>query len=41
MSGVHGAEAGIFMTPHPHRGPSYHQEDYPGHAEDVLHGGAP
>ncbi|HEY2880535.1 hypothetical protein [Nocardioides sp.] len=36
MSGVHGAEAGIFMTPHPHRGPSYHQEDFPGHAEDVY-----
>jgi hypothetical protein len=36
MSGVHGAEAGIFMTPHPHRGPSYHQEDLPGHAEDVY-----
>ena len=36
MSGVDGAEAGIFMTPHPHRGPSYRQEDYPGHAEDVY-----
>ena len=36
MSGVDGAEAGIFMTPHPHRGPSFHQEDYPGHAEDVF-----
>jgi hypothetical protein len=36
MSGVDGAEAGIFMTPRPHRGPSYHQEDYPGHAEDVY-----
>ena len=36
MSGVDGAEAGIFMTPHPHRGPSYRQEDYPGHAEDVF-----
>jgi hypothetical protein len=36
MSGVNGAEAGIFMTPHPHRGPSYRQEDYPGHAEDVY-----
>jgi hypothetical protein len=35
-SGVDGAEAGIFMTPHPHRGPSYRQEDYPGHAEDVF-----
>jgi hypothetical protein len=35
-SGVNGAEAGIFMTPHPHAGPSYHQEDYPGHAEDVY-----
>jgi hypothetical protein len=28
MSGVDGAQAGIFMTPHPHRGPSYRQEDY-------------
>ena len=36
LSGVDGAEAGIFMTPHPHRGPSYRQEDYPGHAEDVF-----
>ncbi|WP_353507612.1 hypothetical protein [Intrasporangium sp.] len=36
MSGVDGAQAGIFMTPHPHRGPSYRQEDYPGHAEDVF-----
>jgi len=36
MSGVHGAEAGIFMTRHPHPGPSYHQEDFPGHAEDVF-----
>jgi hypothetical protein len=36
MSGRDGAEAGIFMTRHPHRGPSYHQESYPGHAEDVF-----
>jgi hypothetical protein len=36
MSGVDGAEAGIFMTPHPHHGPAYRQEDYPGHAEDVF-----
>jgi len=36
MSGVHGAEAGIFMTQHPHRGPAYRQEDFPGHAEDVF-----
>ena len=36
MSGVHGAQAGIFMTRHPHPGPSYHQEDFPGHAEDVF-----
>lgn len=36
MSGVHGAQAGIFMTPHPHRGPSYYQEYYPGHASDVY-----
>ena len=36
MSGRNGAEAGIFMTRHPHPGPSFHQEDYPGHAEDVF-----
>jgi len=36
MSGVDGAQAGIFMTPRPHRGPSFRQEDYPGHAEDVF-----
>jgi hypothetical protein len=36
MSGVDGAEAGIFMTRHPHPGPSYRQEDYPGHAEDIF-----
>jgi len=35
-SGRKGAEAGIFMTAHPHRGPSYRQEDFPGHAEDVF-----
>jgi len=35
-SGRDGAEAGIFMTAHPHPGPSFHQEDYPGHAEDVF-----
>jgi len=35
-SGVDGAEAGIFMTRHPHPGPSYRQEDYPGHAEDTF-----
>lgn len=42
-SGVDGAEAGIFMTAHPHSGPTYHQESYPGHAEDeftVLRRGA-
>jgi hypothetical protein len=33
-SGHHGAEAGIFMTAHPHVGQSFKQEDYPGHAED-------
>jgi hypothetical protein len=33
-SGVDGAQAGIFMTRHPHAGPVYRQEDYPGHAED-------
>jgi hypothetical protein len=36
MSGRDGAEAGIFMPRHPHPGPSFHQEDYPGHAEDVF-----
>ncbi len=36
LSGRDGAEAGIFMTAHPRPGPSYHQEDYPGHAEDVF-----
>jgi hypothetical protein len=36
MSGRDGAEAGIFMTRNPHPGPSFHQEDYPGHAEDVF-----
>ena len=36
VSGRNGAEAGIFMARHPRPGPSYHQEDYPGHAEDVF-----
>lgn len=36
MSGVDGAEAGIFMPRDPHPGPSYRQEDFPGHAEDVF-----
>jgi hypothetical protein len=35
-SGVDGAEAGIFMTNHPRRGPAYYQEFYPGHAEDIF-----
>jgi hypothetical protein len=35
-SGVDGAEAGVFMTGHPHPGPRYRQEDFPGHAEDVF-----
>jgi hypothetical protein len=35
-SGVGGAEAGIFMTARPRRGPSYFQEYFPGHAEDVF-----
>ncbi len=35
-SGRDGAEAGIFMPPHPHPGPTYHQENYPGHAEDEF-----
>jgi hypothetical protein len=36
MSGVDGAEAGVFMTRHPHPGPAYFQEHYPGHAMDVF-----
>jgi hypothetical protein len=36
MSGVDGAEAGIFMKAHPRVGPSYYQEFYPGHAVDVF-----
>jgi len=35
-SGRNGAEAGIFMPVHPHTGPTYHQESYPGHAEDEF-----
>jgi len=34
LSGVDGAEAGVFMTAHPRTGPSYFQEYYPGHAMD-------
>jgi hypothetical protein len=33
-SGKDGAEAGIFMPAHPRVGQAFHQEDYPGHAED-------
>lgn len=36
MSGVDGAEAGIFMPARPRVGPSYYQEYYPGHALDVF-----
>jgi hypothetical protein len=36
MSGVDGAEAGVFMTRNPQPGPSYFQEYYPGHAMDVF-----
>ncbi|WP_151082575.1 hypothetical protein [Nocardioides cynanchi] len=43
QSGVNGAQAGIFMTPHPHMGPVYAQENLPGVAEDRFtvfrHGG--
>jgi hypothetical protein len=35
-SGRDGAEAGVFMPRHPRRGPSYYQEYYPGHAEDIF-----
>jgi hypothetical protein len=34
LSGRDGAEAGLFMPAHPQVGDAYHQEDYPGHAED-------
>ncbi len=34
LSGRDGAEAGIFMPAHPRVGQAFHQEDYPGHAED-------
>jgi hypothetical protein len=43
QSGKDGAEAGIFMPARPHAGPVYHQENYPGKAEDeftVLRRGA-
>jgi len=36
LSGVDGAEAGVFMTSHPRPGPVYFQEFYPGHAMDVF-----
>lgn len=36
LSGVDGAEAGVFMTPHPRPGPAFFQEFYPGHAMDVF-----
>jgi hypothetical protein len=36
LSGLNGAEAGVFMKPHPHPGPSYYQEYYPGHALDTF-----
>ena len=36
LSGRDGAEAGIFMQRNPHAGPSFHQDDYPGHPEDVF-----
>jgi hypothetical protein len=34
LSGVDGAEAGVFMTSHPRPGRSYFQEYFPGHAMD-------
>jgi hypothetical protein len=43
MSGVDGAEAGVFMTRHPQPGPAFFQEYYPSHAMDrftVLRRGA-
>jgi hypothetical protein len=36
MSGINGAEAGVFMTAHPRVGPSYYQEYYTGHAQDIF-----
>lgn len=36
ISGVDGAEAGVFMQAHPRVGPSYYQEYYPGHALDAF-----
>ena len=33
-AGVDGAKPGIIMEAHPHKGDSYYQEYYPGHAED-------
>ena len=36
LSGVDGAEAGVFMKAHPRVGPSYYQEYYPGHALDAF-----
>ena len=36
LSGVDGAEAGVFMTRDPQPGPSFFQEYYPGHAMDVF-----
>jgi hypothetical protein len=36
QSGKNGAQAGIFMPAHAHKGPTYHQENYPGHAEDEF-----
>jgi hypothetical protein len=35
-SGVNGAAVGIFMTPDPRPGPSFYQEYYPGHAQDIF-----
>src|SRR5690348_4461245 len=34
LDGVHGAQAGIFMTAHPKVGQTFRQEYYRGHAED-------
>ena len=34
VTGVHGAQAGIYITGHPHVGQSARQEYYKGHAED-------
>jgi hypothetical protein len=43
-AGLRGARAGVFMPAHPRVGAAFHQEDFPGHAEDrfrVIRRGVP